>query len=62
MRFIRVLFGFVLFFFFLGGVIKYYLDIWEVRELYVVVELRKSFYVDDLISGGVIVEKVRELK
>ena len=62
LRFTRALFGLAPSPFLLGGVIKYHLDTWEAREPHAVAELRKSLYVDDLISGGVTVEKARELK
>ena len=48
--------------FLLGGVIEYHLDTWEECKPHAVAELRKSLYVDDLISSGVTVEKAVELK
>ncbi|XP_078345136.1 uncharacterized protein LOC144667518 [Oculina patagonica] len=62
LRFTRALFGLAPSPFLLGGVITYHLETWEAREPHAVAELRKSLYVDDLISGGVTVEKARELK
>lgn len=62
LSFTRALFGLAPSPFLLGGVIKYHLDTWEACEPHAVAELHKSLYVDDLISGGVTVEKARELK
>ena len=62
LRFTRALFGLVSSPFLLGGVIEYHLDTWEECKPHAVAELCKSLYVDDLISGGVTVEKAVELK
>ena len=42
--------------------IEHHLDSWEACEPHVVAELRKSLYVDDLISGGMTVKQAKELK
>ena len=46
----------------LGGVTEYHLDTWEECKPHAVAELRRSLYVDDLISGGVTLENAVELK
>ena len=61
LRFTRALFGPAPSPFLLGGVIEYHLDTWKSREPHVVAELRKSFYADDLISGGTTVVEAKEL-
>jgi len=43
-------------------VIEYHLNTWQERKPYAVTELRKSLYVDDLLSGGATVEETRKLK
>lgn len=48
--------------FLLGGVIEYHLQTWEDRKSDTVAEIKKSLYVDDLISGSTTVEKARDLK
>ena len=48
--------------FFLGGVIEHHLDTWVKSEPHAVAELRKSLYVDDLLSGGVTVAETKLLK
>ena len=50
--FTRVLFGLAPSPFLLGGVIEAHLDAWEEREPEIVAELRRSLYVDDLLTGG----------
>jgi hypothetical protein len=55
LRFTRVMFGLTSSPFLLGGVIEQHLDNWESRMPEAVAELRKSLYVDDLLSGGVTV-------
>ena len=62
LRFTRALFGLAPSPFLLGGVIEYHLDTWEEREPHAVAELRRSLYVDDLLSGGATVEETKELK
>lgn len=52
LRFTRALFGLAPSPFLLGGVIEAHLDAWEEREPEMVAELRRSLYVDDLLTGG----------
>jgi len=60
LRFTRALFGLAPCL--LSSVIEYHLDTWKAREPHVVAELRKSLYVDNLISDGTTVEETKELK
>ena len=60
LRFTRALFGLAPSPFLLSGVMEHHLDTWEAHEPHVVAELRKSLYVDDLISGGTTVEQAKE--
>lgn len=53
-----MLFGFILLLFLFGGVIENYFDFWEVWNLELIVELCRSLYVDDLVSGKFIVKEV----
>ena len=46
----------------LGGVIEYHLQLWEDRKPDTVAEIKKSLYVDDLISGSTTIEKAKKLK
>ena len=62
LRFTRALFGQAPSPFLLSGVIEHHLDTWKAREPHVVAELRKSLYVDDLISGGTTLKGAKELK
>ena len=62
LRFARVMFGLTSSPFLLGGVIEQHLDNWESRMPEAVAELRKSLYVDDLLSGGVTVGEAQEVK
>ena len=62
LRFTRALFGLAPSPFLLGGVIEFHLDTWEEHEPQVVAELRKSIYVDDLLSGGATEQEASELK
>ena len=62
LRFTRALFGLVPSPFLLGGVIECHLETWEKQMPALVAELRKSLYVDDLISGKPTVQEARELK
>ena len=62
LRFTRALFGLVPSPFLLGGVIECHLETWERRMPDLVAELRKSLYVDDLISGKPTVREAKELK
>ena len=52
LRFTRALFGLAPSPFLLAGVIEQHLGSWEDRYPEVVAELRKSLYVDDLLTGG----------
>ena len=61
-RFTRALFGLAPSPFLLGGVIECHLDTWKEREQCAVAELRRSLYVDDLLTGGATVEEAQELK
>jgi hypothetical protein len=60
-RFTRALFGLTSSPFLLGGVIEH-LKCWESRKPDVVVELQKSLYVDDLVSGKTTVEQAQTMK
>ena len=48
--------------FLLGGIIEHHLNVWESRKPEAVEELRKSIYVDDLVSGGATVEEAKDVK
>lgn len=61
-RFTRALFGLAPSPFLLGGVIECHLDTWKEGEQCAVAELRRSLYVDDLLTGGATVEEAQELK
>ena len=61
-RFTRVLFGLAPSPFLLNGVLEAHLDTWERRCPDVVAELRKSLYVDDLLSGGQTTEQAQHRK
>ena len=61
LRFTRALFGLVSSPFLLGGVLEAHLASWETQKPKIVAEIRKSLYVDDLVSGGATVE-AKELK
>ena len=50
-RFTRVLFGLAPSPFLLGGVLEYHLDSWAQRYPEEAEWLRRSFYVDDLLTG-----------
>ena len=52
LRFTRVLFGLVCSPFLLGGVLEAHLDQWKGKDPKAVAELRKTLYVDDIITGG----------
>ena len=52
LRFTTVLFGLAPSPFLFAGVIEQHLSSWEERYPDIVAELRKSFYVDDLLTGG----------
>ena len=62
LRFTRALFGLSPSPILLGGVIQQHLDKHQQQHPDVVEEIRKSLYVDDLVSGGKTVEKVQQLK
>ena len=62
LRFTRALFGLTSSPFLLGGVIDQHLTCWEIRKPEVIAELRKSLYVDDLVSGKPTVQQVKVLK
>ena len=51
-RFTRVLFGLAPSPFLLGGVLEYHLNSWAKKYPEEVERLRRSFYVDDLLTGG----------
>ncbi|CAB3982784.1 Hypothetical predicted protein [Paramuricea clavata] len=57
LRFTRVLFGLVPSPYLLHGVIETHLDIWSKTYLEEVEHLRRSMYVDDLLSGGLTVDQ-----
>ena len=61
-RFTRAVFGLVCSPFLLGGVVDYHLESWEAREPKLVAEVRRSLYVDDLLSAKPTVESAKELK
>lgn len=52
LRFTRALFGLAPSPFLHGGAIEAHLDAWEEREPEMVAELRRSLYVDNVLSGG----------
>ena len=52
LRFTRALFGLTSSSFLLRGVIKQHLKVWEERESELVAQIRKSLYVDDVITGA----------
>ena len=62
LRFTRALFGLVPSPFLLGGVIECHLETWKTRMPELVAKLRRSLYVDDLISGKPTAEEARQLK
>ena len=62
LRFTRALFGLTSSPFLLGGVIQHLLESCRSTYPVIVEELRRSLYVDDLISGGPTIEKAQELK
>lgn len=62
LRFTRALFGLVPSPFLLEGMIECHFDSWESRMPEIVAELRRSLYVDDLISGKPTVKEARQLK
>ena len=62
LRFTRALFGLGPSPFLLAGVIEQHLDAWSHKQPKIVREIKKSLYVDDLISGGSTTSKAREMK
>ena len=62
LRFTRALFGLTSSPFLLGGVIQQHLKAWEEREPELVAQIRKSLYVDDLISGAPTVQETQHQK
>ena len=61
-RFTRALFGLVQSPFLLGGTLHQYLEGMKERYPSAVEEIKKSLYVDDVITGGETTEKVHKLK
>ena len=61
-RFTRVLFGLAPSPFLLGGVLECHLETWAVRYPEEVERLRRSFYVDDLLTGGTDVQQTQTRK
>ena len=62
LRFTRALFGLAPSPFLLGGVIEEHLKTWEVRKPELVADIRRSLYVDDLLSGKPTVEEALQHK
>ena len=52
LRFTRALFGLISSPFLLAGVLECHFDTWETKYLDLIKELRRSLYVDDLLTGG----------
>lgn len=48
--------------FLLGGVLDYHLSSWQERKPEVIAELKKSLYVDDLVSGKPTIEEAKVMK
>lgn len=61
LRFTRALFGLGPSPFLLAGVIEQHLDTWSYKQPEIVHEIKKSLYVDDLISSGSTTSKAREM-
>ena len=61
-RFTRVLFGLAPSPFLLGGVLEYHFDTWAQRYPEEAERLRRSFYVDDLLTGGQNVQQTKARK
>ena len=61
-RFTRVLFGLAPSPFLLGGVLECHLDAWAKKYPEETEHLRRSFYVDDLLSGGQDIQQARTRK
>ena len=62
LRFTRALFGLAPSPFLLGGVIECHLALWEDKYPELVAEIRRSLYVDDLLTGGQTVQQAKERK
>ena len=62
LRFTRALFGLAPSPFLLGGGIDCHLDAWEEKYPEVVTELRRSLYVDDLLTRGQTIQQANERK
>ena len=62
LRFTRALFRLTSSPFLLGGVIQQHLKTWEEREPELVAQIRKSLYVDNLITGAPTVQQTQEQK
>ena len=62
LRFTRALFGLTCLPFLLAAVVEHHLDSWEAREPELVADIRRSLYVDDLLSGKPKVASAMELK
>ena len=62
LRFTRVLFGLAPSPFLLAGVIEQHLNSWEESSPNIVAELRKSLYVDDLLTGGQTIPQAEDRK
>ena len=62
LRFTRVLFGLAPSPFLLNGVLQQHLELSQSKYSESVTEIRKSLYVDDLISGAPTIEKAKQLK
>ena len=62
LRFTRALFGLAPSPFLLGGVIDCHLALWEDKYPELVAEIRRSLYMDDLLTGGQTVKQASERK
>ena len=62
LRFTRALFGLTSSPFLLGGVLEAHLDAWEEQWPDMVAELRRSLYVDDLLTGGQTTSQAQQRK
>ena len=62
LRFTRALFGLISSPFLLGGVLECHFDAWEEKYPDLIRDLRRSLYVDDLLTGGQIVLEARTRK
>jgi len=62
LRFTRVVFGLAPSPFLLNGVLQQHLDSMELKYLNSIFEIKRSLYVDDLISGAPILQEAKQLK